>query len=72
MAYIEDREHKDGTWSYVVRWRAGGARAGKRASGADTSPRPRLPSEETPVPLRTGVTDEAIPVVLEGLAHVTG
>ncbi|MEU4659332.1 hypothetical protein AB0G32_36280 [Streptomyces sp. NPDC023723] len=32
MAYIETKERRDGDPSFVVRWRAGGARNGKRES----------------------------------------
>ncbi|MEU3501460.1 site-specific integrase [Streptomyces hundungensis] len=42
MAYIETKERKDGESTYVVRWRAGGARAGKRES----EPFDDLPSAE--------------------------
>ncbi|MFG3259034.1 tyrosine-type recombinase/integrase [Streptomyces sp. NPDC048172] len=32
MAYVEERKRADGSVSYVVRWRAGGARTGKKES----------------------------------------
>ncbi|MFC7305918.1 hypothetical protein ACFQVC_17035 [Streptomyces monticola] len=32
MAYIETKERKDGEATHVDRWRAGGARTGKRES----------------------------------------
>ncbi|MFF9521978.1 hypothetical protein ACF1DV_08325 [Streptomyces achromogenes] len=38
MAYVQERKRSDGEVSYIVRWRAGGARAGKNESEIFTAP----------------------------------